>query len=406
MIDQFRQFSRLLGQLNFFSLSGLAGVFMFLQFIPGLFIVTLSQQIAIAYFQIVSLGLLCFFIFVVIGQSYSLFPHTIIPSWGGWQSPQAFWLSLFIIFFGFVIKLRHCGDGQSLLSACDVDAKLFLGPNILHRLGCIMILIIIFSRQSTFAVRLGQILGITSCYILFSIIAGVGRFEIIATMVSIGTIIWYQCGNRFRAPLIFILFLIISALFLFKTFIKYSENLSPNEMVDMTLEKLIISGFLSRISQHEILLNILQRWDTEMALGLFGWEDFIHALFGMPTLFFDGNDFGKAFGLLFTKDFVTGVGPTFLGNFYLIGGIPSVVIGMSILGLCYGWFSRLMHQSRNTTILLLYASLLPTLIHGLEDWIFFTFARVIQIATICLLIAWLVNLFDRDNACLSKHSSN
>ncbi len=390
-------------QADLFSLPLLAFFFLLLQFAPGLVRPGDAMPGWALYLTGVSIALLCF----------SAGSHVGIRCGGGlvhcwrnapnaWNSRAALMVGIGAFTGGFLLKLRHCEVHGLREIVCALAGSATWAPNLLHRIAiCVVLLAILAShgRRRYWALSFCLV-----AYLSWSVVAGAGRFELVASFVSLCAVLWYRGGHSLRWPLLLLLLAAVPA-FLGKSWIKYADHLAAEDWGALGFLPFVYDAVFARISQHQIVGAILEQWALG-PLGLYGWQDFFNALLSQPLRYLDGNDLGKAFSVLGRYEFSTGVGPTFVGDFYLKGGFLGIAVGMVGVGLIYGALSALVRGRPSQSVVLLYASLLPVLVHGMEDWFFLSMARALQATFLCILliaaIAWLPRFIRKPSQVLAQ----
>ncbi len=383
-------FKQALRRIEPFSLVLWGAVFLLMQFLPGFFGGGKHVVGADVYGQSVIIGLTCFAVGAVLGARVSRHMRR------GAQSPIALdgrvtmAIGLVLFFAGFAVKLRHCDVSAVLSLSCLPDELKLWAPNLIHRVSVCVMAIALLAESRTKMHAVSWIVALFGGYLVWSIGSNAGRFEVVSALISFSAIIWFLGGALARVPLI-LLAVCAGPIFLAKSWMKYASGLAPGDLAAFGVVSFIHEAIVARISQHEILDAILSHWDQPF-IGFSGWTDFFNGLLSQPLIYLNGNDLGKAFGVLYWGDVVTGVGPTFIGDFHLRGGILAVAAGMTLSGLMFGLLTGLVRQQRGSAVVLVYAMLLPVLVHGLEDWVFLTLARAGQVIMVCLLaigsIAW------------------
>jgi hypothetical protein len=368
-----------------FSLVLWGSVFLLMQFLPGFFGGGKHVVGSDVYGQLVITGLTCFAVGAVLGARVSRHMRCGAQSPIAWDSRVAMAISLVLFFAGFAVKLRHCDVSAVLSLSCLPDELKPWAPNLIHRVSVCVMAIALLAENRTKMHAVSWVVGLFGGYLVWSIGANAGRFEVVAALITFSAVMWFLGGGRARVPLI-LLAVCAVPIFLAKSWMKYSVNLAPGDLAAFGVASFIYEAIVARISQHEILDAILSHWDQPF-IGFSGWTDFFNGLLSQQLIYLNGNDLGKAFGVIHWGDVVTGVGPTFMGDFYLRGGIQAVAAGMALSGLAFSLLTRLVHQQGGSVVILIYAMLLPILVHGLEDWVFLTLARAVQVTLVCLLVA-------------------
>lgn len=374
-------------KLTPFSLPLLGGMLLLLQFVPGIFILEGGGLAWTPYKWATLMALLCFWGFAFLGSRLGeVLVQDREPAGRDWNFDVAMAVGLAALAGGFLIKVRHCTVDPGVMASCAFKGASAWAPNLVHRAGVCVVLLSLLEAPAPRRER--AVKWILAGYLAWCFAAGAGRFEIIASTASLCAVLWFSGGQRWRGPLLVLLVLAVPA-FLLKSWIKYRMSLAPDDFASLGPWSFIYEAFFARISQHEIVSAILDSRD-QSRLGIYGWPDFFHALLNQPLVYLDGNDLGRAFAVLGPYEFTTGVGPTFLGDFFLMGGGFGVALGMAGVGLGYGALNVLVRRRGTPALVLTFSVLLPILVHGMEDWFFLTMARAVQAGGVCLAISWLV----------------
>ena len=158
----------------------------------------------------------------------------------------------------------------------------------------------------------------------------------------------------------------------------------------------LIDSFLSRINQTTVFSKILEVPRDVIASYGSSLSNFLITL-GSPRFIWKnkplstnsfGNDFGRHLGILSPEDSVTSVGPTIIGDFYINFGILGIILGMFLLGMAfrfiYDYLIKLTAVSSSG--LLIYSIFWIQLIQGMENWIASTWAGLVKLFVILLLL--------------------
>jgi len=295
--------------------------------------------------------------------------------------------SLFLFILGIIIKFRNILI-LDLLNVDDHNFNISFAPNIVMQLG--MLLLLCTLHLNVFKNGVVSKLKYYKSYVLFSLFSillyylatGSGRYFMMSILLGYIVII-SNLDNKISFKLIISLIIFI---LLFWFIITWKKNIDVYE----NSFSYLINSSIGRISQFHILENLLLNFEGPF-LYFIAWVDFFNNLFNFNLIYLDGNDFGKS-TVLGWNDHQTGVGPTYMGDLFLNGGIFSIYLGMLIIGILYQFIYNFCTSLNNFYNTLLYSSLLPQMLHGTEDWIFLTFARIFKSFYILLFIIFIVYL--------------
>ena len=325
-----------------------------------------------------------------------------------WDPTWSLWVMLGVLIAGFAIK---CPRIITELSQPDADVRgiiiSFFSLNPLHFIS----LAIAFSqyyvllrenddrahfwRGIAWTLFLAEFLG--------QIKFGPGRMSIL-TPVLICLLTRHYLYRRCAGRILIIGMTIFLVAFPIKLYMKEKANLDQNYFSDpqgkssieiitsdvKATAKLAIDSSVGRLAQSHIFTAIVQK--TDIYLYGKGLLDFFRAFdavssINQEVLFInDGNDFGKAIGILKPTDFLTGVGPTQIGDMYLNFGFPGIILGMCLLGILYRYLFESFVATRSISGGMFYSILWIQIIHGFEDWISLTYVRHVKIILVLLVI--------------------
>jgi hypothetical protein len=132
------------------------------------------------------------------------------------------------------------------------------------------------------------------------------------------------------------------------------------------------------------------------------------ALYGTEKInIFDGNEFGRAMGLITPENTTTGIASTNMGELFINYGFFGIVFGMFMTGLLYKLFFTNCQQ-RFPFFVMLYALMWPILIHGMESPISVLYSVSIKMIAMCLIVHLVIvfrfsRLLSQDNS-ISKRA--
>ncbi|MDP2704154.1 MAG: O-antigen polymerase [bacterium] len=166
-------------------------------------------------------------------------------------------------------------------------------------------------------------------------------------------------------------------------------------------DQVILDSAIGRFSQNVVVSSVIEKTEHYsygknlinffVSLGppRFIWKE-------KPIISFQGNAFGREYGIIQAHDFNTNVGPTLVGDLYMNFGLLGILVGLFITGiLCRLLFNFLIVLPRGSPGgVMIYAVLWPDLIKGMENDVAPVFAGIIKLAVfmylihICLIIDW------------------
>jgi len=173
-------------------------------------------------------------------------------------------------------------------------------------------------------------------------------------------------------------------------------NISISSISVSNADDFLIDSFLSRINQTAVFSKILEVPRDVIASYGSSLSNFLITL-GPPRFIWKnkplstnslGNEFGHRLGILSPEDFVTSVGPTIIGDFYINFGILGIILGMFLLGMPFRFIYDYLIEltAASSSSLLIYSVFWIQLIKGMEDWIAPTWAGLVKLFVILLLL--------------------
>lgn len=307
-----------------------------------------------------------------------------------------FALGILFLTLSFLVKLKFFlleGKNYDYLVCCQN----FHRPNFLTLLAINSLVMALITNCLVEKSKVARRIYITtsilliSLFILWVILSGVGRgmnmyflLGLIANLYVLGLL-----GTKriiIGITSIFLFWLIISA---FKAF--YSQGQIINYM---TINDFLTHKIILRISQAHIFEAIVNTWQNDNDLLFYGWQDFFTApALGVNRVYLSGSEFGHAFNLIANQDNLTGVGPTYLGDLYIRGGLWMSYIGAILIGVLYRTYDKFICRGPLIKTLILNGLLFPFLLHGTEDFVFLTISTGTLIFLFVSFSIWFVGLF-------------
>lgn len=162
---------------------------------------------------------------------------------------------------------------------------------------------------------------------------------------------------------------------------------------------------LHRVNMSFVLNAVIEQGTGAFPEGTLGqfWVDMIPYGFAR-TNFFDGNDFGRALGLIAPNDFVTGVAVTNMGDFYINFGLTGIMVGMLAHGFLYKVFFSSC-RNRRPLFVIMYALMWPILMHGMESPITVLYSNSIKMILLCVIIHFVISFKTSPRSLKSRLSS-
>lgn len=147
-------------------------------------------------------------------------------------------------------------------------------------------------------------------------------------------------------------------------------------------QNVVVSSVIEKTEEHSYGKNLLNFF---ISLGppRFIWKD-------KPIISFQGNEFGRRYGLISDSDFNTNVGPTMVGDLYMNFGILGIMGGLFVVGFIFRFIRDLFisHSAIVPGGVMIYALVWPDLIKGMENDIASVFAGAVKL----ILFAYLIHL--------------
>jgi len=182
------------------------------------------------------------------------------------------------------------------------------------------------------------------------------------------------------------------------TNVSINNPAGSNKLVN-TFAKFATDSFLSRINQLSVLSAILKN-PQPLQYGKSFKE--IILVFSPPRFIWENkplsvnagsNGFGHRIGLLSDDDYITGVGPTIVGDWFMNFGILGIVFGMVLMGMIYRFIYEFLIKSTNYSLsgIMIYSVIWVNVIKGMEDWVAPVYAGLIKISAILFIIHFLLS---------------
>lgn len=305
-------------------------------------------------------------------------------------------LAILFITLSFLAKLKTCVLG-GINQDCLVRSHGFFRPNFLTLLAInslamgLVINFLIDRNKDIRQIYTATIILVLGLFFLWVMFSGVGRSLIMYCLLGLMVNFYYLGLISPKRIVIFLtgicLFWVIASLV--KTFFTEGQVFSS-----VTLDELLMSKIIYRISQAHIVDAIVNSWQKDNYLLFYGWQDFFTApALGVDRLYLSGAEFGHAFHLIGDQDNLTGVGPTYLGDLYMRGGLWMSYIGAILIGILYRTYDKLINKGPLFKILTLNGILFPFLLHGTEDFVFLTISTATLIYLFICVVIWFCGIF-------------
>ncbi len=178
----------------------------------------------------------------------------------------------------------------------------------------------------------------------------------------------------------------------------YSYNINDDKNFEIKDRgKFVIDSSIGRVNQSKIIFNVFEKTDKFLygkslfnffiSLGppRFIWKN-------KPIINANGNDFGRAYGIINSDNYQTTVGPTILGDWYMNFGVWGIIFGMMFFGFLYRFIFDLFIKKSDNSLsgVVIYAVFWVQIIKGTEDWIAPVWAGLVKLFVIFLVIYFLL----------------
>lgn len=222
-------------------------------------------------------------------------------------------------------------------------------------------------------------------------------------LVGIGIVlVLFPFGNICRHPMI------LNAYQIFK--IPVNENENNDWLVNLRNIDIVNAGgfavnsFLYRMNQSLIFSKILDAPPALIASYSSSFSNFLATL-GPPRFLWKnkplslnvlGNEFGRRIEVLASDDFVTSIGPAYIGDFYIKFGIWGVILGMFLMGVFFRFIYVFLMEPAiaSPSGLMVYGIFWIQIMKGSEDWIAPVWAGLVKF----FVILFVIHLFIKERA--------
>jgi len=158
----------------------------------------------------------------------------------------------------------------------------------------------------------------------------------------------------------------------------------------------IVDNFWGRINQSFIFSKVLDAPRAITASYGSSLSNFLSTL-GPPKFLWPnkplstnslGNDIGHRLGILSSNDFETSIGPTLIGDLYMVFGILGIILGMFFMGVffrfIYDYLIKLTDISSSG--LMIYSVFWVQVIQGMENWVAPIWAGLIKYFVLLVIV--------------------
>jgi oligosaccharide repeat unit polymerase len=376
---------------HFESLSWMNEIFVFYD-LQDLYVFT-SESITYSFVGVVAF----FFGYKLLPEKLARTHKTVfIHSWSLDRAEQVFWI-LFIA--GFSLKMLKILTGIDVRSAIFVERGILSNPTALfllslnwfHLIGFVVINIVYQEAKLIGHASLRRLKTLAysiSIFVIAASLVGGSRMATLSPVLALLIINRYYSIRRVSLlKLLLWLVMVVIAIF----FIQYmlleiakTDNSSYAESGNFLFNFFYI--LFHRVNMSYVVAAVLEKGQQAYPDGTLGqfWVDM--APYGMEKInIFDGNEFGRAMGLISPQDTITGVASTNMGELFINFGFFGIVFGMLMMGILYKLFSSNCQQ-RFPFSVMLYALMWPILIHGMESPITVLYVVSIKMIALCLLV--------------------
>lgn len=299
--------------------------------------------------------------------------------WHSSRVERMFWVT-FLIGFAFKLARFAIGGGIQVSSAriglFGETATYFMSLNWFHMMA-LPFLAIAYYENLTVSRRIANYYPLVLlCYLANGAINGATSFVVFPLAIHLAISQRYRPVGGLR--LLCLAFFLLAVIYL-KVFMKvYLLNDPQNQMSVFAP----LAFLVNRISVSFVVSSIVGDPTFSYGYGIF--EQFLYCLkipgyeYAVP----DGNAFGRFYSIIRSKDFVTGVSISVVGDLILHWGIVGAGFGMFAIGALYRWVCSFTEVD-NKLSWVIYAMLWPIMLHGLESPVSVLLAAVLKMTLLC-----------------------
>lgn len=300
-----------------------------------------------------------------------------------WHAPnvvRVFWI---FFIFGFVWKIfRWLSGGDIQISGAKVGVfgdviTFFLSLNWFHMIALVFIAIAYYENRTSSRRIASYYPLVLFFYLVNGLFNGAVSFFVFPLLVHFAIRQFYQKIGF--VSIIFFAFLVILVVY-FKVFMKAFLIDDPDNTMTLFAPLTIL---VNRVSASFVIASITNDPNFSYGHGIF--EQFMHSLKipGFDYAAPDGNALGRAYSLISTNDFRTGMAISVVGDFFLHWGVFGVSAGMFFVGVLYRQVASLA-ESKRRLHWIVYAALYPIMLHGLESPVSVLIATIFKMAALCV----------------------
>lgn len=328
-----------------------------------------------------------------------------------WSFKRTLRVFLIVFFFGFIIKsIKIFSDGYSHIERSQnfVNSPFYSLIGLLDWLGPTALAIAFIYYFYLF--KIGDLRYKIWKFIALSVFIfefGYGFFSSSRFSAIIPIMIYlitrhYVYRRDFRRTIIIIV-LILFVLMPIQNFYRTPQNLFAGYSVltnhhykttSLSVSQYAFDSSIARISQSWILSAIFEKNDEFLYGQTF--KEFLTS-FGPPRFIWKnkplsinhyGNEFGRHFGILNSDDFVTSIGPTIIGDWYMNFGLPGIIFGMLFFGAIFRFIYDCLIKNTGGSFsgVIIYSVIWIQIIKGTEDFIAPVWAGLVKLLVILIVI--------------------
>lgn len=300
-----------------------------------------------------------------------------------WHSSRITHIFWYIFLSGFAFKLARVLTGGGIqVSSAQIGlfgetATYFFSLNWFHMVALPFLAIAYYENQAAGHRIARYYPWILLCYLANGAMNGATSFIIFPLTIH------FAISQRYRPigglKILGLAFFILLVIYL-KIFIKIIILNSPENQLNIFAP---LTFLINRISISFVVSSIVNNPSFSYGYGIF--EQFMYCLkipgyeYAVP----DGNALGHFYSIIRQKDYVTGISISLIGDFILHWGATGAAFGMFFIGVLYRWV-YLLTRSEGRFSWIVYASLWPIMVHGLESPVSVLLAAVIKMIALCL----------------------
>ncbi|WP_445779259.1 O-antigen polymerase [Shewanella sp.] len=315
-------------------------------------------------------------------------------NWNLLRAERIFWL---IFISGFSLKLLKIIGGLDIESAIFVERGVisnqtllfFLSLNWLHLVGFVIINIVyqeanLVGHRSLR--RFKMLAYLVSIFVITASLAGGSRMATLAPVIALLIINRYYSRRSFSFVkyAFYLLFFVVIIFFVQFILLSISKTYNSTDEVNSGFRFAFFYILFYRVNMSQAVAVVLEKGQLAFPDGTFGqfWIDM--GIYGSEKInIIDGNEFGRAMGLITPENFTTGIASTNIGDLFINHGLWGIVFGMLTTGFIYKLlFSNC--ERPFPVFIMLYSLLWPILIHGVESPISVLYSTSIKMILLCL----------------------